>query len=370
MKRTSQAEVLARLKEALESGIDFTKHGWISEVLKITQCHVSTLKKVLKQHYPDIYEKCKKRKKTEYVQPNTVHKGSVSKDEVVAYLKENPHASINQIADYFDVSFKKIDKIMKENKIELDQKYVCKCGKEFDNKNSYGAHCSHCEIHLGHKPKIPFAGHQGWAKDISKNDPRYKSLRRAVITSQRPEVIEKRIESYKETYHNKSQEELNKQYEKQSNTMKKQYFENTRKLSSFIGRGKKSKILYNGEEIILRSTYELVFALFLRFLNIDFTYETARCCDEHKTYISDFVVDYHIFEVKGFHDKDSINSYIKAFNDSGYSVSVIDKEKINAIKCYLSCIFDIDTLLDSVKESYDEGYLLVLDLNHAFMIKN
>lgn len=31
--------------------------------------------------------------------------------------------------------------------------YKCKCGRKFEKSQSYIAHCSHCEIHLGYKPK-------------------------------------------------------------------------------------------------------------------------------------------------------------------------------------------------------------------------
>ena len=34
--------------------------------------------------------------------------------------------------------------------------YECKCGRKFEKKQSYVAHCGHCEIHLGHPPKDRF----------------------------------------------------------------------------------------------------------------------------------------------------------------------------------------------------------------------
>lgn len=34
--------------------------------------------------------------------------------------------------------------------------YKCECGKEYENSQSYVAHCGHCKIHLGRDPEDRF----------------------------------------------------------------------------------------------------------------------------------------------------------------------------------------------------------------------
>ena len=53
-------------------------------------------------------------------------------------------------------------------KIDKDGKivYICKCGKEFDKPTSLAAHCSHCETHLGYKPKKIKKGKGNWTCSI------------------------------------------------------------------------------------------------------------------------------------------------------------------------------------------------------------
>ena len=57
--------------------------------------------------------------------------------------------------------------------------YECKCGREFENKQSYVAHCGHCEVHLGHPPKDRFGDSRAWARGKTKEtDPRIERISR------------------------------------------------------------------------------------------------------------------------------------------------------------------------------------------------
>lgn len=52
--------------------------------------------------------------------------------------------------------------------------YTCKCGRCFEKKQSYVAHCGHCEVHLGHKPVRKYnTSENSWNKGKTKEtDPR------------------------------------------------------------------------------------------------------------------------------------------------------------------------------------------------------
>ena len=46
--------------------------------------------------------------------------------------------------------------------------YRCKCGREFEKKQSYVAHCSHCSIHLGKEPVDRFGDSRAWSRGLTK----------------------------------------------------------------------------------------------------------------------------------------------------------------------------------------------------------
>lgn len=46
--------------------------------------------------------------------------------------------------------------------------YKCKCGREFDKKQSYVAHCGHCSIHLGRNPVDRFGDSRAWSRGRTK----------------------------------------------------------------------------------------------------------------------------------------------------------------------------------------------------------
>ena len=46
--------------------------------------------------------------------------------------------------------------------------YKCKCGREFEKKQSYVAHCGHCKTHLGRDPKDRFGDSRAWSRGLTK----------------------------------------------------------------------------------------------------------------------------------------------------------------------------------------------------------
>ena len=46
--------------------------------------------------------------------------------------------------------------------------YRCKCGREFEKKQSYVAHCGHCSIHLGREPTDRFGDSRAWSRGLTK----------------------------------------------------------------------------------------------------------------------------------------------------------------------------------------------------------
>lgn len=55
--------------------------------------------------------------------------------------------------------------------------YKCKCGKEYSTVASYGAHCSHCIVHLGHEDTDRFGDSRAWNRGKTKyTDPRIASM--------------------------------------------------------------------------------------------------------------------------------------------------------------------------------------------------
>lgn len=46
--------------------------------------------------------------------------------------------------------------------------YKCECGKEFEKKQSYVAHCGHCSIHLKREPVDRFGDSRAWSRGLTK----------------------------------------------------------------------------------------------------------------------------------------------------------------------------------------------------------
>lgn len=42
--------------------------------------------------------------------------------------------------------------------------YICECGYQTDNRQSYCGHCAHCNVHLGHDPIDTFGDSRAWSR--------------------------------------------------------------------------------------------------------------------------------------------------------------------------------------------------------------
>lgn len=63
--------------------------------------------------------------------------------------------------------------------------YRCKCGREFEKKQSYVAHCGHCSIHLGRDPVDRFGDSRAWSRGRTK-DTDERVLRNAQKNQEHP----------------------------------------------------------------------------------------------------------------------------------------------------------------------------------------
>lgn len=118
-----------------------------------------------------------------------------------------------------------------------------------------------------------------------------------------------------------------------------------------MGRGKYSYLVYNNKKILLRSTYEFIFALYLLYKGIEFEYETVRAPAITKnnyaeTFISDFLIitTNTIVEVKGV--KSGKDVYTReAFIALGYNYEIKYLKDIKEYKKFLSTKLDINYIL-------------------------
>lgn len=155
--------------------------------------------------------------------------------------------------------------------------YICKCGRKFTNVQSYVAHCGHCKDNLGKSPEDRFGESRSWNKGLSKD------------TDDRVRIIAEKVKSdhleHPEKYIGHLHTEESKR--KLSETMKARYASGELTPAPGVGRGKYSYLLYGDKRILLRSTYEFIYALYLLYQGIDFEYETVRVTYLGHTYISD-----------------------------------------------------------------------------------
>lgn len=219
--------------------------------------------------------------------------------------------------------------------------FKCKCGREFISSQSFYAHLSHCEVYLGYKPKDRFGDARAWSRGKTKNDPVYgESIRKF----------------YEVSSHNKGKKIVihdRSKFERQSETRKKRYLSGELVPAPGVGRGKYSYLYYNGKFIMLRSTYEFIYALYLLYNNIEFEYESVRVSDENRSYISDFLIDKnHIIEIKGNYNASTKNQK-KAFEDAGYTYEVKFWKDISECYEFLKSKLDIDDILSKIHEGHN-----------------
>lgn len=234
--------------------------------------------------------------------------------------------------------------------------YQCICGKEFEKANSFNGHKSHCVIHLQH------AG-----KDVDKilhrtknNIPWNKGL-----TKDTDSRVNKNGDSVKNFYEKNprikgtpchTSESKKRIGEAQSYIRRRKIREGTL-TPTCNKRYVNCYIQYkNGDKKFLRSSYELIIAIFLDMCNVEFTYEQVRAPylgsdgNEH-SYISDFCINNTVLEIKGQFDSEKLCNQEKAFANIGYRFKILYEEDVFRIRDLLNQTINIYEILDLVKES-------------------
>lgn len=118
----------------------------------------------------------------------------------------------------------------------------------------------------------------------------------------------------------------------------------------------------NGSRKLLRSSYELIVAIFLDTCGIEFEYESIRVPyigDDGKlhNFISDFSVGSVVIEVKGQFDEEKLKKEAQTFRDNGYDMKILYEADVMRIKNLLQESMDIKSLLQEVTErSHKKDY--------------
>lgn len=231
--------------------------------------------------------------------------------------------------------------------------YKCECGKEFSNSQSYYGHLGHCKVHLGDRYDSVYNKRfsvesnykRGWLRGKSVNDPIYgDAIRKFVYSSKNNKGM---------LGHHQSEESKLKQ----SETRKRKYLSGELTPPKGVGRGKYSYLIYNNKRIMLRSTYEFIYALYLAFNNIDFKYESVRASyvdsrGKTKILISDFCIDNKIIEIKGYKTSKLYHAK-KAFESLGFEYEIKYWSDLDECYSYLKQFLDISSILKTIKLCHD-----------------
>lgn len=221
----------------------------------------------------------------------------------------------------------------------IEKECVCKCGKVFKTNSSYIGHTCYCEIHLGKQRYL-------------ENKKKFTDI----------------IVNYNKSYTGEEWYKIHKEgLKKQSKTRKEKYKNGELTPALGVGRGKYSYIIYNNEKIMLRSTYEFIFALWLYLNNKPINVEKIKVPAYRKnkysnTFISDFNIDNNIYEIKGIaSDKDK---YIKeSFEKAGYIFTILYEDDINKLKNEIKDKFNIDNEIKKIIEGHNNKQYYVLNLD-------
>lgn len=293
---------------------------------------------------------------------------SISKDEIfsnyINYIKEIFPIDYKVILTIFCINSKYnydkgIVKLIKEN-LDIDLlNYSCVCGYSTNNKQSYCSHCSHCifklelnELEIDPDKIDRFKlnpGHRGKGFNYWK-DPRYKEKIYPILVERCKLMTSKKT---KETYI------------KQSNTRKMRYLTGELIPAKGVGRGVYSYLCFENKRILLRSTYELIFGLYQLFNGKSFEYESIRSTYEGHVYISDFMIDGVLYEIKGY-SSGKCYKIRSAFESIGYKIEFIFPDKIDEMKSSLDKYIDVKDLLKQAYERHKEkNYLEITYLNKS-----
>lgn len=241
------------------------------------------------------------------------------------------------------------------NQFIREGEFKCECGREFTKSQSLYAHQSKCKIHLG--DRYDPNKHKGW----NIGDARAWSRGRTEDDPVYGEAIRKRNERMRSGINNNKGKTLvihdRSKFQRQSETRKKKYQLGELTPALGVGRGKYSYITYGNKTIMLRSTYEFIYALYLLYNGIEFEYETVRVpvvtdYRGRKTFLSDFLVGSTVIELKGFKTS-KIDHTRKAFESAGYQYEVKYWKDISECLEYLRSKLDIDDILEKIRNGHD-----------------
>lgn len=230
--------------------------------------------------------------------------------------------------------------------------HICICGKEFIKWQSLNAHKGHCSLvrkSKGLSELVPdrFGDARAWSRNITKEDPRYKSFKKFINSGSDYR------KSFRNLLINWNKNKPKESYLHQSITRKLRYAEGSLVPAPGIGRGKYSYFNYKDNRYLLRSTYEFIFALYLADSDKEFQYESVRVVFKNKTFISDFVVDNIIFEIKAIKDAKS-NLVLEAFKSEGYNILVYDGEYIDILRDHLSSKYDLNSMINRIIKGHND----------------
>lgn len=241
--------------------------------------------------------------------------------------------------------------------------FKCQCGREFNKSQSYYAHLSHCKVHLGDRQCVKRRYHTVFVEytckcgEVFNNSSSYighTSHCKVYLGEERYlENLEKTRKSVRiacEYARSSHTEEVNR---RQSETRKRKYASGELTPAPGVGRGKYSYLTYEDKTIMLRSTYEFIYALYLLYQGIKFEYETIRVHHNDHVFISDFLVDNEIIEIKGNY-KASTSQQRFAFELAGYLYKVMFWKDLEPCYEYLKTKVDIDSILSKIKEGHNK----------------
>lgn len=228
--------------------------------------------------------------------------------------------------------------------------YKCICGREFYNRHSFASHCKWCKEHCEYEGREPekrhgnIHGHEAWNKGLNKNN--------------HPSIM---ISSYKISQALKGRKSptlgnhlSDDSKSKMSDTRRERIISGDIKFNHRTGRGRCSKFYDHNENYhFLRSSYELIFAIFLCSTSQEFYTEDVRLKDNYgKIHISDFRIDNKIYEIKGIKSDKELKAK-SLFESKGYEFYIVYKDKINLIENYLrNHGFDMDKILSKLSKDY------------------
>lgn len=234
--------------------------------------------------------------------------------------------------------------------------YECICGRSFSSSQSYNAHQGRCRLNRSSKgkPLVDTLNKNGlpWNKGLTvESDPRVRAATDKMTISLRNSEKVKQHCTEMVSHRN------NESYKKTSETRKKKFLTGELLPPKGAGRGKYSYIRYGDKRIMLRSTYEFIYALYLLYNDIRFEYETVivPAITDYKyarSFRSDFLIGNKIVEIKGY-SSSKVGHAKLAFEAAGYEYEVKYWEDLLPCYEYLRSKIDIDSIIKSIRSGHD-----------------